>query len=93
MHIPQARDNRSMRNQYKPRKHRLSVSATELAKLGFCELMVALSIADAQTPEMQASSELGEREHERYHLRSVLNAGSDSLVRELRATSPAKGPN
>lgn len=64
----------------KDRRHPMSVSATELAKLGACEVMVALDIADAADSAMRQSARRGEQEHERYHVRAVLNAGAGGLI-------------
>jgi len=58
------------------RRHSRSVSATELSKLGQCELMVALDIAEAASASMRQASARGEAEHDRFHVRAVLNAGT-----------------
>jgi len=65
-------------------RHPRSVSATELSKLGQCELMVALNLPDAASLEMKALARQGEAEHERFHLRAVLNAGTAEEVARLR---------
>lgn len=65
-------------------RHPRSVSATELSKLGQCELMVALNLQDATTQGMRELSRQGEMEHERFHLRAVLNAGTAEEVARLR---------
>lgn len=69
-----------MSTQRKVRRHAMSVSATELAKLGLCEVMVALELADAADEAMVSSAKKGEREHERFHIRAVLNAGVENPV-------------
>ena len=69
-----------MNKQRKGRRHPMSVSATELAKLGSCEVMVALEISDGADAAMKESARQGEREHERYHVRAVLNAGASGLI-------------
>lgn len=69
-----------MSSQRKGRRHAMSVSATELAKLGSCEVMVALGLADAADAAMIASAKQGERDHERFHVRAVLNAGDGTLI-------------
>lgn len=65
-------------------RHPKSVSATELSKLGQCELMVALNLEDAPTQAMKELSRQGEVEHDRFHLRAVLNAGTAEEVARLR---------
>jgi hypothetical protein len=65
-------------------RHPRSVSATDLSKLGQCELMVALNLPDAATREMKELGRQGEAEHDRFHLRAVLNAGSAEEIARLR---------
>lgn len=65
------------------KKHPQSVSATELSKLGQCELLVAFDLADAANAEMAAASDRGNKLHDRFHRRAVLNAGTSSLARQL----------
>lgn len=67
----------------KVKRHPLSVSATDLAKLGHCELMIALDLKDSASIEMDQASKAGEAEHERFHLRAVLNAGTPDLVAKI----------
>lgn len=69
-----------MNNHRKSRRPLMSVSATELAKLGSCEVMVALELADAADAAMKESARKGEAEHERYHVRALLNAGDSDLI-------------
>ncbi|QUG93363.1 hypothetical protein GR140_31995 (plasmid) [Pseudomonas putida] len=61
-------------------RHPLSVSATELAKLGSCEVMVALDLADAADASMRESARKGEQAHQQFHVRAVLNAGDTTLI-------------
>ena len=75
--------NREVNVMAKPKRHPLSVSATELSKLGSCELMVALDLADAATAEMAKANARGNAEHDRFHVRAVLNAGTQNLARKL----------
>lgn len=65
------------------KKHPMSVSATELAKLGQCEMLVIVQAEDVLTPEMRAASKRGDAEHDRFHRRAVLNAGSRIMAQEL----------
>lgn len=65
------------------RRHPRSVSATDLAKMGQCELMIALNIQDDRCSAMQDSSRRGQAEHDRYHLRAVLNAGTEEEAARL----------
>lgn len=69
-----------MNKQRKGRRHPMSVSATELAKLGSCEVMVALGLEDAADAAMVESARRGEVEHERFHVRAVLNAGGGNVI-------------
>jgi hypothetical protein len=70
-----------VRNQ--TRRHPNSVSATELSKLGQCEVLVIIASPDEVTAEMRQSSARGEVEHDRFHRRAVLNAGNNILARQL----------
>lgn len=67
----------------KPKKHPMSVSATALSALGQCELLVAFDMADNANAAMRASSARGDAEHDRFHRRAVLNAGTSALARKL----------
>lgn len=68
------------------RKARSSVSATDLAKLGYCELMIVLEpCADNSQISNQAIIK-GNQEHDQFHLRAVLNAGSKEEYERLRQT-------
>lgn len=67
----------------KKSRHPLSLSATELSKLGQCEFMVAYDVVETNTQALQASSARGEVEHDRFHRRAVLNAGTQILARSL----------
>ncbi|NWC83873.1 hypothetical protein HX798_26830 [Pseudomonas putida] len=69
-----------MTKPHKGGRHPMSVSATELAKLGSCEVMVALNLADAADASMKESARKGEQAHQQFHMRAVLNAGDPSLV-------------
>ncbi|EPA99278.1 hypothetical protein PG5_00850 [Pseudomonas sp. G5(2012)] len=46
--------------------------------------MVALNLSDTASQEMKAMASQGETEHERFHLRAVLNAGTAEEVARLR---------
>jgi hypothetical protein len=67
----------------KTKKHPMSVSATQLSQLGQCELMVAYDLIEVASPELNAASERGNAEHDRFHLRAVLNSGTATLARKL----------
>ena len=67
----------------KRRLHPHSVSATELSKLGHCELMVALNIQDDGNRDSAEAAHKGNQEHDRFHVRAVLNAGSEAEVERL----------
>lgn len=69
-----------MNKQRKGRRHPMSVSATDLAKLGSCEVLVALDLADAADAAMRESARKGEHDHQRFHVRAVLNAGDAPLI-------------
>lgn len=71
------------------RRNKLSVSATELSKLGHCEVMVALKLAD-DTQHKQREAALGNAEHDRFHLRAVLNMGTREEFERLNNSVPEK---
>lgn len=75
--------NREVRGMSKGKRHPLSVSATELSKLGSCEVMVALDLKDATNPELSSASARGNAEHDRFHVRAVLNAGTKQLSAKI----------
>lgn len=65
------------------RKHPLSVSATDLSKLGQCEFLVIVETDDTLSSEIQAASRRGDAEHDRFHRRAVLNAGNRIMAKQL----------
>jgi hypothetical protein len=67
----------------KVKRHPHSVSATELSKLGQCEVMVALDLADQANDAMKAASARGDAAHDHFHRRAVINAGTQILARQL----------
>ncbi len=71
------------------RRGKLSVSATELSKLGHCEVMVALKLADNPHHD-QKQAALGNAEHDRFHLRAVLNMGTTEEFERLNNGVPQK---
>lgn len=71
------------------RREKLSVSATELSKLGHCEVMVALRLADDPSRN-QKEAALGNAEHDRFHLRAVLNMGTTEEFERLNDSVPQK---
>lgn len=70
-------------NRKSQKRHPQSVSATELSKLGQCELMVSIDMADKATDAMRQASARGDAEHDRFHVRAVLNAGTKNLAGQL----------
>lgn len=83
-----------MSSKHAVKKARASVSATELAKLGYCELMILLGPDVSDSDQANQKIAAGNQEHERFHLRAVLNAGSkeeyERLCRTLASRTPAK---
>ncbi|WP_420030796.1 hypothetical protein ACN429_24455 (plasmid) [Pseudomonas oryzihabitans] len=71
------------------RREKLSVSATELSKLGHCEVMIALRLADDPIRN-QKEAALGNAEHDRFHLRAVLNMGTTEEFERLNNSVPHK---
>lgn len=71
------------------RRGKLSVSATELSKLGHCEVMVALRLAD-DPHHNQKEAALGNAEHDSFHLRAVLNMGTPEEFERLNDSVPQK---
>lgn len=56
------------------KRHPRSVSATDLSKLGHCEMLVVLGEAVAQSATSRARTQAGNKEHDRFHVRASLNA-------------------
>lgn len=83
-----------MSSKHTVKKARASVSATELAKLGYCELMILLGPDVSDSDQANQKIAAGNQEHERFHLRAVLNAGSkeeyERLCRTLASRTSAK---
>lgn len=55
-------------------KHPRSVSATNLSKLGHCEMLVVLGEVVAQSTASRARTQAGNTEHDRFHIRASVNA-------------------
>lgn len=83
-----------MSSNHTVKKARASVSATDLAKLGYCELMILLGPGVDDSDQANQRIAAGNQEHERFHFRAVLNAGSkeeyERLCKTLASRTPAK---
>jgi hypothetical protein len=55
-------------------KHPRSISATNLSKLGHCEMLVVLGEIAAQSTASRARTQAGNKEHDRFHIRASVNA-------------------
>jgi len=81
-----------MRSNHTVKKARASVSATDLAKLGYCELMILLEPGADNSNQSNQKIAAGNQEHERFHLRAVLNAGSKEEYERLCQTLASREP-
>jgi len=81
-----------MSSNHTVKKARASVSATDLAKLGYCELMIVLGPNEGVSDRSNLEIAKGNQEHDRFHLRAVLNAGSKEEYERLCQTLASRAP-